>query len=235
MGRETHFSLLLFNKLTLLVEAKDYAALTAFLEGLSHSQFRTAGHVLGERIAPSLGAADFWPLFQWLVSADAKAFLVTLLKSFIRGMEQGSLSVDDDGFQEAAARLRTSAIDAQKTVQTLLPVLRTDVQVRRLFALLGFDEMSAWIPFLVRAFHPATAFVLLQALHYVEQDRALLLRVARHLMQRGDSFSFNVASLIKTVYGLDELRGTFSLRLEPFQLARVENSFDVFCQTVDFH
>ena len=77
--------------------------------------------------------------------------------------------------------------------------------------------------------------MLLQALHYVEQDRAFLIKVAYYIMSRGDSFSFNVASLIKSIYGLDELKGTFSLRLQPFELSRIEKSYEAFCGVVDFH
>lgn len=235
MGKDSHFNSVLFNKLTFLVEQKDYDALTAFLNSLSNSQFRTAGYIFGERIGLSVQSSSFWQLFVCLVRYNSKAFLVTMLKCFVQGMEQGSLSLYDDGFKEAAMLLRTSQIDRQKTVHTILPALRQVNEVHFLFTMLGYDEMSARIPFLLKSFNKVTSFVLLQALHYVEQDRAFLIKVAYYIMSRGDSFSFNVASLIKSIYGLDELKGTFSLRLQPFELSRIEKSYEAFCGVVDFH
>ena len=235
MGKDVHFNSVLFKKLSLLVEQKDYVGLTAFLDDLSNSQYRTAGYVLGERIGVSLQPDSFWKLFIVLVRYDSKAFLVTMLKSFIEGMEQGRFSLYDQGFNDAAMELKSSPIDAQKTVQTLIPVLEQVQSVRHLFTVLGYDEMSSWIPFLLKSFNKVTAFILLQSLHYVEQDRAFLLRVGYFIISRGDSFTFNVASLIKSIYGLEELKGTFSLRLQPFELSRIEKSYEAFCSVVDFH
>jgi hypothetical protein len=51
-------------------------------------------------------------------------------------------------------------------------------------------------------------------------------------MKRGDGLSFNLASLIKAYFGLDELKGTFSLRLKPYELARIESSYKAFCDKI---
>jgi hypothetical protein len=53
--------------------------------------------------------------------------------------------------------------------------------------------------------------------------------VAYFLMKRGDALSFNLASLMKEYFGLEEMKGTFSLRLKPFELARLETSYRAFC------
>lgn len=234
MNSSVYVNPLLLGRLQRFVELKDYAGLTAALSRLSHSQFRAAGHILGEQICDNLSPEAFWELFDVLQTYDSKAFLVTLLKAFAKGMLEHRLSLADDGFRLMADRLSASPTEVRKTLRTLLPVLASPDDVQLLFTSLGLMEMSAWIPFLLNAFHTATAFVLLRALHYVEADRALLLRVGAHLVSSSDALSFNVASIIKAVYGLDELRGTFSLRLQPFQLARIEASFEAFQQTVCF-
>jgi hypothetical protein len=41
-----------------------------------------------------------------------------------------------------------------------------------------------------------------------------------------------MASLLRLSFGLEEVRGTFSLSLEPYQLARIEQSYDAFLQTM---
>lgn len=234
MNSSAYVNSMLSDRLRRFVELKDYEGLTACLSRLSHSQFRVAGQILGGQICDGLSADAFWELFDALWTYNSKAFLVTMLKAFTKGMQEQRLSLADDGFRLMADKLSASRVEVQKTLRTLLPTLSSPDDVQLLFNCLGLLEMSAWIPFLLNAFHTATAFVLLRALHYVEADRALLLRVGTHLVSRGDGLSFNVASIIKAVYGLDELRGTFSLRLQPFQLARTEASFEAFQQTVCF-
>ena len=90
-----------------------------------------------------------------------------------------------------------------------------------LFAVLAFVDLTA-------------AFVLLRALRYEEADRELLLRVARFLLRRGDALSFNVASLMRLSFGLDELRGTFSLQLQPWQLDKMEQDWAYFSRQMNF-
>ena len=40
------------------------------------------------------------------------------------------------------------------------------------------------------------------------------------------------ASIVKVAFGLDELSGTFSLRLQPYQISRLEQSYEAFCQSM---
>lgn len=37
-----------------------------------------------------------------------------------------------------------------------------------------------------------------------------------------------MASLIREYFGLDEVKGTFSLRLRPYQLSHIETSYESF-------
>ena len=65
-------------------------------------------------------------------------------------------------------------------------------------------------------------------------QRFLLLAVDRSdLMRRGDALGFNLASLLKAYYGLDALKGTFSLNIQPYQLARLSADYRAFCQAMN--
>lgn len=215
-------------KLSALVDSRDYEGLKNCLDGLSHSKFRAAGNLLSQRIAPHLPPLHFWPLFGELVSWQPKAFLVTMLKSFLLGMKAGGLSLTDEGFVPVAARLKTNDIDRRKVVETLLPELEDVRLIRLLFARMGYVGMNTWIPFLLRDMRLPTAFLLLQALHYVEHDRTLLHRVANHLVELREPIAYNMASLMCICFDLHDVRGTFSLRLQPYQLSGLETSYEHF-------
>ena len=123
----------------------------------------------------------------------------------------------------------------QSTVNiSRLPSYADPADIECLLTLVGLTERREWIAHLVRVEGKAAAFVLLRALRCVEDDRELLLRVARFLLRRGDALSFNVASLMRLSFGLDELRGTFSLQLQPWQLDKMEQDWAYFSRQMNF-
>ena len=47
-------------------------------------------------------------------------------------------------------------------------------------------------------------------------------------MRKGDALSFNLASVAKVYFDLPQVKGTFSLKLDPYQLGRLEMSYASF-------
>lgn len=231
MISEKHYSATLFAQLNAVLRRDDVSqALPAWLSSLSHASFRTAGYILRERIAPQLPAVCFWDLFLLLVQYDARAFLGTMLKALLQRLGEGSVSLDDEGFQALSRQLATNDIDRQKTLRSLLPHIDEIDEIRHLFLRLELTDEEAWIPFLVDCSTLPSFYLLFLALRRRDHDHGFMLRLATHLAKRGDALSFNMVSLMKAYFGLDELRGTFSLTLSPYELSRIELSFPVFCQ-----
>lgn len=228
MIKDVHYSVMLDKRLAPLVMQEEYVRLTDVLDSLSHSQFRTAVYMIGERYAPGLPADAFWRLFTTLVKWNPKAFLVVMLKAFSDRIGSGAASVSDEGFACLCGIM--NEVDRQKTIDFMLPFLTDDEEVRHLFRCLGLQEAGRWIPYLIRVNTLPCAFVLFSSLRYIEHERDYLVRIAYYLMKRGDGLSFNLASLMKAYFGLDELKGTFSLQLKPFELARLETSYKAFCE-----
>ena len=206
--------------------AEDFEGLMDLLDSFSNSQFRTAVYMLGERYALELAKDAFWRLFALQVRKDAKAYLVVMLKALVQRMERGDACISDEGFVELCHLM--NEVDRQKTVSFLLPYLKNDEQVRQLFCCFQL-EAHEWIPYLIKVNTLPCAFVLFSSLRYIEHERDYLVRIAYYLMKRGDGLSFNLASLMKAYFGLEELKGTFSLQLKPFELARLETSYKAFC------
>ena len=231
MISEKHYSAILYTQLSTLLRQDDVAeALPRWLSSLSHASFRTAGYILGERIAPQLQREQFWGLFLLLVRYDARAFLVTMLKALLPRLGEGSVSLADKGFLTLARQLAENNIDRQKTLCFLLPHIDDVDEIRRLFLHLALTDEEMWIPFLVDCNTLPSFYLLFLALRRRDHEHGFMLRLAAHLVKRGDALSFNMASLMKAYFGLDELRGTFSLTLSPYELSRIELSFPAFCE-----
>lgn len=97
---------------------------------------------------------------------------------------------------------------------------------------MAVDDGEPRLPYLLRINTLPAGYALFRATKYVDHNRPLLLRLTYFLMKRGDALGFNLASLLRTTYGLDEVSGVFSLRIEPYQLARIENSYKAFCEAM---
>ncbi len=230
--KEVHFSTVLYARLNATLGGGGCAALPGFLRSLSVAQFRTAGYILGERIAIEMEPSRFWELFLTLVSMDNRAFLVTMLHALTLRLSKGDVSLYDDGFERLVAIFTET--DATKALRHLLPLQQSPESVARLLSCMKVDDTMRRIRLLLPVGTVACAFVLFRTLRYVEHDHALLVRVAASLVRQGDSVSFNLASLMRAYFGLNELKGTFSLQLAPWQLGRIETSYEAFSQVMLF-
>ena len=175
----------------------------------------------------SMDDAEYWSTFVHYYEESPKEYLVTLL----RGIgERNPLS--SDLFRTLVPVF--SEIDRQKIIDHLADSFTEPHSLLALLRLLGYSEPASWIPLLVKHRSLPSAFLLLQALRYVEEDKELLLRVARYLLRRGDSVAFNLASIMRLSFDIESLRGTFSLKMEPWQLHKMENDWNFFAQRMQF-
>ncbi len=181
---------------------------------------------------PPLPTADFWALARELYLYASKAFLVTVLKcSVLRGVETTS-----EGYISFLSTLRTTGTgeDVRKTLLTLLPALGSPQDITALFDSLALRDAESRLPYLLRVPTDASSYVLLLTLRTLDHDRGLLVRTVNYVMKRGDDRSFNLASLLKTYFGLDEIGGTFSRPVAPYELSRLaEGGYEAFRQALN--
>ena len=227
---DRHYSKTIEQHLLQPLRDADSDGLVRLLSSFSRSEQRTAGYMLGERLLLDSPAELYWQMTEALVRYDSKAYLITLMKTFLLRLRQGTASLSDVPFGRLAAGF--NEVERQKVALLLLPEFEQPKQVEHLFQLLGLAKGREQLVYLIRVDTLPCLFLLLRSLRYVEHDRAEVLKVARQLMKRGSGSSFNLASIVKVAFGLDELSGTFSLRLQPYQIARLEQSYEAFCQSV---
>lgn len=227
---DRHYSKTIEQHLLQPLKDADSEGLVRLLSSFSRSEQRTAGYMLGERLLLDCPDELYWQMTEALVGYDSKAYLITLMKTFLLRLSRGTALLSDVPFGRLAAGF--NEVERQKVALLLLPELEQPKQVEQLFQLLRLANGREQLVYLIRVDTLPCLFLLLRSLRYVEHDRAEVLKVARQLMKRGSGSSFNLASIVKVAFGLDELSGTFSLRLQPYQIARLEQSYEAFCQSV---
>lgn len=185
--------------------------------------------MLGEKYMPTLDESQFWELANILVDYNRKAFLVTVLHSWLSRKSAALSSLVSATFFQS---LRGNTEDQKKTVQILLPTLTSVDEIEWLLSALQLSDPRTLIAFYLQNITLPSGFLLLKTLRQVEDDRALLIRTTYYLMKKGDGLSFNLASLIRSFFGLDEVKGTFSLIIQPYELARLSSDYDAYLKKI---
>lgn len=233
MGFFIFFAILnsiIHNRLQPILAQKRWDELIDYLQGLSNSQFREAGNMLGGKLSEEMDDATFCQLFDVLVAYHSRAFLGTMLKAIAARIQRNPEFLHNGNLQCSLGKLSGNEIDVQKTLVALIPCADNPNDIQELFQLLGVDNPLDRLPALLKTVSMPAAYVLLCTLQQVEDNRPLLLRTAYYLIRRGDALSFNLASLLRHYFGLEEVKGTFSLSLQPYQLARLAASYSAFSQ-----
>ena len=225
---DSHYNPLILSRLRPLAAGGDQVGLRAYLATLSHSHFRTAGHLLGERIMPALPVAAAWSLMHSLVEWQPKAFTVTTAKAMAPRLHSGEATVRDEGLRNLCASLQgvAHAIDRDKLLRTWLPVLREPDTVEAMLTMLPPEapDGSGAVEALLRVPTAARTYAL-RALRREEHDTRLLAATCRRLMQRGDSLAAATAAIIAAYYGLTVPHPHAARHPEPCELAGIDTDY----------
>ena len=201
----------------------DIVGLRTYLENLSNTEFRTAGYLLAEHLLPVLDNTAFWQCFVGLVPFHSKAYLGTFLKAMTVLYTTEKLTVDAEELTVFAQS--ATPIDKRKILESLLPVLRTPEEVVHLLRLFCEDRPQARIAVLLPVGTAPCYYELFRNFKQIDHLPVILHRYCLQLMSRGDKIGFNLACITKEYFGLDTLPGTFSLRLEQYQLSRLDENY----------
>lgn len=216
-------------QLAVFIRGGKAEALRDYLLTLRTTDFRLAGTVLADKtlwemLKTENAVADFWTFAAVLVAADSRAFLGTMLKA----ATALRLKAPTPAFAAAC----TTAIDYRKVLEALVPTAVTPTEVNALTQMFATEE-SVIEAVLFKVGTAPAYFVLFNLLKQHEDDAPYLRRFGIELIRKGDKRSFNLACIIKEYFGLPELPGTFSLSLQPYELSRLDTSYDTFLTIIN--
>ena len=216
----------LLNRLKQHFEAGDARALNTTLNELSAADFRTAGFLLADNLL-SAYPKHFWNFFLTIVPCKPKAYLGTFLKAALQLYEKDEQTLNFILLRHFADEYATP-IDARKCLEFLIPGMHSITHVKTLLEIFPPASPSSQAIILLKAATPISYFLLLQTLFSMDENKEEFRNYCIYLMKQGDSISFNMAVIIRTCFDLDSLPGTFSLKLEPYELSRLCKSYEAF-------
>ena len=221
-----HHHPVLLNRLKQHFEAGDANALNTTLNNLSAADFRTAGLLLADNLLPAYPQL-FWNFFLSIVPTKPKAFLGTFLKAALTLYRQDRSAMNFTALEVFSKEFAT-AIDAKKCLEYLIPGFSSVDEVQRILDIFPPETYAQKAMILLKAATPISYYLLFQTLQSADEDKDSLRNYCLYLMKRGDSLSFNMAVILRSYFDLPSLPGTFSLKLEPYQLSRLNDSFENF-------
>ena len=101
-------------------------------------------------------------------------------------------------------------------------------QIEALFQFAGFHDERECVAVLIKESTPYAYYVLFNVLRRAADNRQLLVAACQAIMRKNDDMSFNMASLLRSYFDLNEIKSTFSLQIEPYELSYIEQSYDNF-------
>lgn len=222
------FNPVIMSRLEVFFKTEDWNGLTQYLQELSHKDFRCAGDMIGKKLMVSVPDGVFWSAFLALLACHSKAFLMTMLKAVPARKQNQGFTLFHGGFVAVADYLNRlgTEVDRAKFTAFMLKVFTDEVdEVEKLFSALHLDNPRQRLDFLLRGEGMACYYLLFKTMRQLESDKDLLVRCCAYLMKKGDPLSFNLASVSKVYFDLPQVKGTFSLRLNPYQLSLLEASY----------
>lgn len=226
----------IFSKLQGCAHAQDWQGMTAYLDTLSHSAFRTASYVLAERVLPSMEAEIYWACFRHVALTDTKAFLMTFIKAALQKYAASGLDFSNHHFLDFAHGTASHqvSLDRQKTLMAVLPVLHSHDEVQQMLTAFCRDDAEKKAGYLVRVDESGPCYYeLFLALRQLDHSADKQVRLLLHVARRSTPLAFNFVSIMRAYFGIERLNGQFSLRLQPYELSRLENGYDGFMKVMN--
>lgn len=233
---DNRYNPVIFSKLKALASQSDWQGMIAYLHSLSHSGFRTASYILKERVLPALDAQNFWQCFAEVALTDTKAFLMTFLQAAVKMYQSGLLTFENAVFETFANQTAPLAvsIDRKKSLLLLLPTMKMPEEIFWLLNAFCHDNNAMKINYLTEAKEtPQCYFVLFQLMRQSDGDTESLRHTLSLILKRSTPMAFNFVSLARSYFGVEGLNGRFSLRLESYELSRLESDYPTFLKSLE--
>lgn len=204
-----------------------------YLDHLSNSNFKSAKFIFESDILLLASSPVFWDTSCRLVQYRPKAFLNSVAKVSRNRVARGNWQPDFQAMGRISEVLKgDEALPARnRFVRYLLPLMQSENEINDLLEVFHINTPSERITFLREVPSPLHFFLLFSCLRKMD-DHGLAADCCRFLMKQGDDLSYNMASLLKGYFDLKEVKGVFSLRLQPYEYGYFETSFPSFEKTI---
>ncbi len=210
------------------MEERRFDHLLTILGHMSNMEFRRAERMIREDILPELSNEIFWESLHHLITYRRQAFLSSAM-AVERLANNGALDFDCEHVRllyEYLAATSPESIDKLQNI--ILPKLQTEQQIEGMFRCFHTDDPRKRIALLLKSESAPTYFVLFKSLKHIPDHQELVRKCCIYIMKRNNDMAFNMAAILRSYFGITELKSSLSLRIEPYEHSLLERSYDTF-------
>lgn len=214
--------------LTQAILEGNWQQVTNSLNSMSNMEFRRAESYIRTTILPTLPNDTFWDTLFHLIEYRRQAFLSGII-AIEHLIKDGTLDFSCNSALKLAQLLHNKHPEAaNKIINIALPLLKTEGQIDSLLNTFAPNDENAHIAALLKVESPLTYYKLFTTLCHLPEGKQLALRCTQFIMKHDNDMAFNMAAIMKAYFGLDELHARFSLRIEPYELSKLDSGSDAF-------
>lgn len=220
------------SRLRPFVQSGDAEGLLGCLQSMSVADRRKSHSLLPAILTAEIkGAEAFWTLFDQVVQSFPKAYLVTFLKAVSELYKKGLITLKGGAARDYCGWMTQT--DKRKTTASLLPLMATPEEVEDALDSFRMDEAEERISALTPIRTMPCRYALFNTLKTIEGEEGKIRSCCLALMKQNERFSFNLASIISVYFAIENLPGTFSLRMKPYEQCRLDGSYSNFCKLIN--
>lgn len=197
------------------------------LGGLSNMEFRRMERVMREEVLAELHNDAFWEALLHIIIYKRAAFLSGVV-AVEHLAEDGTLRFDSAHVERLYAHLKgANPQSIVKICNMITPHLRTVQQMEGMFGAFHIDNEITRLSVLLKVDSPQSYYMIFKTLKFLE-DKVVAKRCCMAIIKRHNDMAFNMVSLVKVYFGLDDLPAHFSLNVEQYELSHIDRDFGTF-------
>lgn len=211
---------------------RDWEALRNTLGSLTNAEFRRAETMMRQTVLPQLDNALFWEALDELVRYRRQAFLACVVGAE-RLAKGGELSLECKGAEQLASWLAAYHPEAcVKVADMLLPMMSTEAELAEVFEVFGPHDVRGQLALLMKLDSLHAYHLTFGLLKTIDDDKQLIRRCAIYIIRRNTPEALNMGSLLRAYFDLPDMPPACSMLVEPYELSRIDRSFDDFVHVI---
>ena len=219
-------------KALMFVGIRDWEGLGRMLRSLSNMEFRRMERVMREEVLTELDNEAFWETLLHIIIYKRAGF-ISGATAVGHLATDGTLNFEAEGVRLLYEHLKeTDEGSIVKLCNMMLPALQTEVQVMGLWSAFHVENEVTRLTMLLKVDSPLSYYLIFKTLKLIE-DKVVARKCCMSLIKRQDDRAFNAVCIIKAYFGLDDLPGRFSMKIEPYELSHIDRNYDTFCHVLD--
>ena len=216
----------------MFVGTRDWEGLGRKLRSLSNMEFRRMERVMREEVLTELDNEAFWETLLHIIIYKRAGF-ISGATAVGHLATDGTLNFEAEGVKLLYEHLKeTDEGSIVKLCNMMLPALQTEVQVMGLWSAFHVENEVTRLTMLLKVDSPLSYYLIFKTLKLIE-DKVVARKCCMSLIKRQDDRAFNAVCIIKAYFGLDDLPGRFSMKIEPYELSHIDRNYDTFCHVLD--